>query len=525
MVERKKIIKALGIILLFLSVSTLLNFRIENILEPDSLYHIRHAWLYRTTGFFDSSFPWTQFSAVRTMGADLWYGFHILLVPLTYISDPALAVKMGGFVITFLVLISCYWAFRNLGIKFPEMWSIFFLLSSPAIMQRMTFTRPHPLSLALMALIFSFFFSGSAAMIFVCSFILSWIHSAVFWLPLIIGSFVAVFNKLGKQKLEPSKFVALVAGIAAGLFARPNPIANLKLVYIQIVDLYLSKGYELAQTIGGELRPPTWESTYSQKWLFVLLAASLIYLGKYFYKKYSLDENGRAILLSSGALIVFSALMYATAKRAIDQLGIFAVIFIGSVFTLLPTFRKSRFVVNFFIIFALSVSVYNLINPNFGPAHSPTKFKASALWLKENTNQGDVVFHLNWSHFPFLFFWNQHNYYIYGMDPVFLLKYDEKLYWELYNMLVNENDKKRYWNFLDVAGDVRGLTCPNDPKQCGPENIKKIPEVLRDDFKASYVFVINKTSLSNYLEKDNKNFQKVYEDKIDNASIYKILEK
>ena len=173
----------------------------------------------------------------------------------------------------------------------------------------------------------------------------------------------------------------------------------------------------------------------------------------------------------------------------------------------------------------LSLSVYNFAYTNFNPSHSPTKFKESALWLKENTKERDIVFYLNWGYFPFLFFWNQSNYYINGMDPVFLLKYDKKLYWKLYNMAVNEDDKKLYWKLDNRSvSDMGGITCGYDPKQCGPENIETVSDVLKNDFHASYVFAeINKQRFSSYLEEDIENFEKVYENEKENTIIFKVL--
>ncbi|MDP3792289.1 MAG: hypothetical protein Q8Q89_01025 [bacterium] len=162
---------------------------------------------------------------------------------------------------------------------------------------------------------------------------------------------------------------------------------------------------------------------------------------------------------------------------------------------------------------------------DFNHAYSPTKFKESALWLKENTKREDTVFYLNWAYFPFLFFWNQSNYYINGMDPVFLFKYDKKLYWKLYNMAVNEDDKKLYWKLDNMSiSEVGGITCGYDPKQCGPENIETISKVLRNDFHALYVFVeVNKLTFLRYLKEDTENFEKVYENEKENTIIFKVL--
>jgi len=267
-------------------------------------------------------------------------------------------------------------------------------------------------------------------------------------------------------------------------------------------------------------------------WIAVFIIA-LIYLGWriYKYKKESVDIDRKIILLSSLALIVFSAFMYSTAKRAIDQLGLFIIIFTGSVLSVPPFLkRKSQIIKESFVIISsfsllFSLSVYNLVYTNSSSSHSPAKFKESALWLKENTNEKDIVFYLNWGYFPFLFFWNQDNYYINGMDPVFLLKYDKTLYWKLYNMAVNENDKKLYWKLDDMAlGNMGGITCGYDPKQCRSENIEAISDVLRNDFHASYVFAeINKQRFSSYLGEDTENFKKVYENEKENTIIFKVL--
>ena len=465
------------------------------------------------------------------MGADLWYGFHVFLIPLTYISDLAVAIKIAAVFITFLVLVSIYAALKNVGIKFSELWTIFFLFSSPALITRMTMTRPHPLSLALIALIFSFFYRGSVILIFVFSFLLSWMHSAVFWFPIIMVCILVLFKRLNNQEINIRKFTAFLIGIAAGLMARPHPLANLKLIYIQVIDLYLSKNHELAKVIGAELRPPTWGGIYSQKWFFAVFIIALIYLGWRVYKKEIFDVNKKIIMLSSLVLTVFSALMYMTARRAIDQLGLFTTIFAGSVFSYPCSSKEKvrilRKYITTVLLFSLvfGFSIYNVVNMDFSHDYSPIKFKESALWLKENTEKKDIVFYLNWAYFPFLFFWNQDNYYINGMDPVFLLEYDRKLYWKLYNMAVNRDDKKLYWKLDNMSvGDIDGITCGYDPQQCGSENIETVSDVLRSDFRASYVFVqVNKLTFLNYLKEDTENFEKVYENEKEKTIIFKVL--
>ena len=48
-------------------------------------------------------------------------------------------------------------------------------------------------------------------------------------------------------------------------------------------------------------------------------------------------------------------------------------------------------------------------------------------WLQENTPAGSVVF-TNWYEFPPIFFFNDHNYYLFGEDPHYLYFYNATMY-------------------------------------------------------------------------------------------------
>jgi len=507
------------VIIFFLSIAYFANFRSSNVYDPDSFYHIRHSWIYGERGLFYSEFPWAQYSVIQELKADLWYGFHMFLLPFTYFGDLGLGIKVAGFTTTFLVLFSFYLALKNLSVIFPAVWSSLFIFSSPLILYRMAMTRPHPLSLALFVLIFSFLIRGPLWLIPVLGFLTAWLHSALFWFPLVIFSVILIFKTAGSQKVEATKFIALVAGLAVGLFARPNPLANLKLIYIQIVELYLSKKEVLEQVIGGELRPPGYKEVeiYALFLLAVLTAAAGL-LGWVIYKKEAMSPEARTAVLGSLTMVFVSIFMYMNANRALDILAAFIIIFSAAVASyFLSEIKKGRihiFGQNFnmavllfglFAVFmaynSVSVSAKNFISG----AKLRSAFQEPAVWLKENTNEGDIVFHLSWSQFPMLFFWNQRNYYINGMDPIFLYAYDPRLYWKVFYMFNK---------------DMAGLTCGFI--NCGPDQIETVHSVLLNDFKANYIFVRKTTNprFREYLEFDEGRFKKVYEEGF--SVIYKV---
>ncbi|MEK7189909.1 MAG: hypothetical protein AAB666_02920, partial [Patescibacteria group bacterium] len=49
-------------------------------------------------------------------------------------------------------------------------------------------------------------------------------------------------------------------------------------------------------------------------------------------------------------------------------------------------------------------------------------------WLKQKTPNRSLIFHTQWSDWPMLFFHNDHNVYIAGMDPTFFYRYNQELY-------------------------------------------------------------------------------------------------
>ncbi len=227
--------------------------------DGDSFYHLRHAWVYRTQGIFDSSFPWAQYSAVRTYAADLWYGFHILTIPLTF-AEPLLAgMYLGAFLITITSLWLAFLAFRRLRVRWPLFWVFFLALITSDVLYRLTMLRPHPLSLSVLLLLFAYLVTeksrGSQATIFLLAAVFSWNHIALIWLPVLVVGVVTLVRLLHRQLPEWGKLAAFFPGLALGILLRPHPGGALHLAYIQVVKLMVEKQGELPLRFGIELLP------------------------------------------------------------------------------------------------------------------------------------------------------------------------------------------------------------------------------------------------------------------------------
>jgi hypothetical protein len=55
-------------------------------------------------------------------------------------------------------------------------------------------------------------------------------------------------------------------------------------------------------------------------------------------------------------------------------------------------------------------------------------YAGASAWLAANSPAGARVFQTDWDDFPRLFYYNTHNTYLIGLDPTYMLLYDEDLY-------------------------------------------------------------------------------------------------
>jgi hypothetical protein len=103
---------------------------------------------------------------------------------------------------------------------------------------------------------------------------------------------------------------------------------------------------------------------------------------------------------------------------------------------------------------------------------SPYRLAAAGEWLRENTPPESIVFNPHWDDFPELFYWNTHNRYIGGMDPIFQYAYSPTLYWKAHHL---------------ANGDSAAFTCGRPV--CAGAKQEDTHTVLHRDFQSSYILL------------------------------------
>lgn len=502
------------------------------IADPDSFYHLRHALIYRQQGIFNSAFPWLTQSMVSRTGGDLWYGFHLLILPLTYGSLLA-GIYQGGVLATILSLVLFYFAVRRLQVRWPVLWTLFFLFCSGSTLYRLTMFRPHPLSLALTIVVFAAYFGDRASPRqwvtgFVGGFLIAWMHLSLFWAPLAAVAVAAAVGVVEKVEIRWRFIFLLAAGILVGALLRPQAMGALRLLYIQLFELARAKSHGVPLFFGSELDPfpaRDFVPRFIPLTLF-LVASGVILCGSLFGRPglgpaWAIPRGPRrAALTASFVLAVgFGVMAFVSARRAMDQCGAFASVAVALAFTHLweawrrrraaarssgraPAAAAAGLIVLAWMLFR-SVHYFNV---SMDTSCVPYKFEEAAAWMKTNIPGKTIVFVPYWDEFPQLFFWDDQHYYINGMDPVFQYVYSHKYYWNTYFIMT---DQAARFTYDTENGDSSG----------GATETYKF---MREESGAQYVLlrVYRSPDFNAYLASDHR-FQKVF----GNASvvIYKIL--
>ncbi len=475
-----------------LSIAAYLHLRLPNIPDRDALYHYRHAALYREHGPFFKNFPWAAYSVISTLKSDLWYGFHLLLLPFTFLPDPVRGVKLAGVADLFALLLLFYLALRCARLRGSFLWPFLLIALVPYLFYRLLMTRPHVFSMGLAALLLSCVISGSLWGIALASFLLTFVHLGFFWvIPLIIGIVAFVARLTDERWLWREALTALAGGLV-GWLLRPNPLGAAKLVYIQIVQLALEKQKGLPLLFGADLVSGMKAFAVNQNDLLLHFGlALLLWLGAIVVlfaaigHQAKLTPNQRTFLWSTLALSAITfALMMKFSLRAVDLWAVFATTFLAAVFTFIlrpgaaadtgystPAQLRSVTAIGVLLVALVFYRAYNEYTTkmqNLG--YSPYRFQAAAKYIQQHSAPGEIVFHAHWDLFPDLFFWNTHNYYIGGMDPIFQYAYDPSLYWKAHHL----------W-----TGKYSSFTCST--VDCTPAQGEDTYAALTQNFKARFL--------------------------------------
>ncbi len=417
--------------------------------DPDSFYHAKLSLLLARRGVF-TTFPWLAFTTLKSQFADHQFLYHVLLIPWVYLWPPLVGLKLftvtafAAAVTAFYALL-CHWR-----VRWPGLYTMVLLTANPFLF-RANLAKAQPVVFAVLFLSLRYVFPPRPWALGVASFLYVWLYGG--W-PVLVGlvGLTAVVVTLwprvtrGRVPRQPvgRALAAVLGGAALALVASPYFPTNVAMYWNQIVHVAVIN-YQRVIGVGAEWYP------YPAHELAVVapLVTFLALVGGCTYAMRFRQQGVRSTVLLV-AMLGWVALTLRS-RRNIEYLIPFALLFaavaIDAGLRGLDPRRFTRELGEFLagkkLLLAGAVLPLALIPPlifqqlrdvlsAYASGIPFTRLQGAARWLARHTAPGTVVFHSDWDEFPLLFYPNSANYYIVGLDPTFLYRYDPARYqqWE-----------------------------------------------------------------------------------------------
>lgn len=490
--------------------------------DPDGFYHAKMAvWLRQ--GILLKSMPWMQYSSITEHFTDHHLLYHLLLTPFTYIINPLIGVKVAAVFFAVAMILVFYWLLKKLGIIWP--WLVAFLfISAPNINYRLSMIKVTGLSLLLIWLLIYCLYFNKRYLSFVVGFVFVWLYGGWPLTPVIVALFLLanfIYDLIHKKRIRlfhskhiltwPSSqhyhfdkkiMIFLGSGLLAGLIINPYFPHNLKFYYEQVFLIgFVNYGSQFS--VGAEwygLSPMELLSASPHFFVLAVLAFVIMFFN---FKKIS-RLSWFALLLT---FLFF--IMTLKSRRYIEYYQPFLLFLMASLWTdlikkvgfkkIIKYWERSNKWLKLYILSCAGVflsilmpNVYSrIIDTRISPICPMYQYQPSAEWMKKNIAAKSVIFHDDWDEWSMLYYFNDQNYYLVGLDFSFMYFFDKDL-------------QKKY---IDIT--------------MGQE-ANNLDTTIKNDFRSNYVFVEKKDheAMIKNLEK-NPNIFQVYKD--DYFIIYQIL--
>jgi hypothetical protein len=245
----------------------------------------------------------------------------------------------------------------------------------------------------------------------------------------VLVSLASLFAKRvirAKGKLWAELLAPLVAMTLACL--RPNPVAGLELLKIQLVDLFLVKKAGEVTNFGAELAPANTTYFLSAMLAPVVVLGICCLLAVRGNKSKTAVHAQSALISTLVVSLAATCLMFFLTKRGIDQFAPFTMLL-----ALLIASRTGGLNWMVGLVF-LGNGAWSFVQ--WGNMHwkrqtktNAEDYKRAIEFVSKSSKPGDIIGHSLWSEFGPLMYWGPEYVYLGGMDPVFQYRYNPETYW------------------------------------------------------------------------------------------------
>jgi hypothetical protein len=308
-----------------------------------------------------------------------------------------------------------------------------------------------------------------------------------------------------KKRFHLKLFLSCLSGLTLGIVINPYFHQNLIFYYHQLVKIGIIN-YQKVIGVGGEWYPYHFMELVSNT-VFVSIPV-IIALVLFFVNLKRQSKRSITLLI----IYLFFLIFTLKSRRYVEYYVPFGVLFAASSITdslANLSIRKYLSIVGrvykrswlakiglfalviYLLIMIPAIAVRDLRTEknDLSNGFAFDKFSGAMEWLKAASPAGSIVLHGDWDEFPLLFYHNDHNYYIVGLDPTFGYEYDQDFYLK--------------WVDITTGKEIANLY-----------------ETIKSDFRASYVFLEKDHAAMDRLIRGTNGFRPVYED--NESKIYQV---
>lgn len=387
------------------------EFQAPQLPKYDAYYHAKMAEMFPSAQFFSQQFPWLSQTDLAQNFGNMHFLFHVFLSPFTLMGFTGIklaTVLLAAlfFVVFFLIAYEFSKEHAFLGTMI--------MLTSAEFMFRLLLPRAISLSLVLLLLGIYFLIKKKYVALGVLSFIYVWTYTG--FVTLLIFVLAKFFIDAQDGVFDYRSLFYSFGGVCLGLIINPYFPSNLSTYYLQIFKI----SFGAAVVGGGE-----WATMDSAVFIIstIFILAPLVYALIFSKKK---DLNYKFLL----TLVFLGLFFFFNARRGVEFFVPLAALFIVYAFRdvhLEPYVKKLVYPI-FGMLVLLTVLNHIIAMPVLLFDSPNYKIQPCAEWLANNTEKGSVVYNPRWDDFPALFYFNDNNYYVSGLDPNFMYYHDPAKY-------------------------------------------------------------------------------------------------
>jgi len=452
----------------------------DSLPDPDAYYHAKIARLMIEKGPVFKEFPSLSFTILKDNYMDYHWLYHVTIIPFVSKFGDLTGVRIATIFLTSMFLVLFYLILHRNGIKYPGLY-LLLLASVPTFILRLSIVKANAVSLCLLFLGIDFMLKRKRIGLLLVSMVYVWVYSGFI---LLTGASLVYIISLGiknvldhsgeilkakiiygrtlkyffKGTLNPHGWQAcliILAGNLLGMLINPYTIGNFKFYWVLIYEIAMMgspAGFDLGRG---------WYSISGQTLLYetMVLFVALIILISLFIR-FRIKVTLEFIFLA--ALTLAFMILSKRSLRMFEYSAPISVWFIALGFNLLfQSISKEQFFKLFrtkvliksisFLLVLIVVTISSLFTYNairdvkiMLYNHPLDHLSGPANWLKHNTARDSMVFNAGWDDWPFLFYFNDHNHYLVGLDPLFMYVYDSEKY-KIWFDIINGKVEEMKW--------------------------------------------------------------------------------